>query len=324
MPADVPPPLAQPPRATRLAPSPTGALHLGNARTFLVTWALARNQGWRIVLRVEDLDGPRVKAGAAEAAVRTLAWLGMDWDEGPVYQSADLVPYVAAMQTLAGQGLAYPSDLSRGDLESALSAPQEGSGEVPFPAGLRPPGATDPKPFEQGPRTWRFVTPEAPVPFVDAFAGPRVTRPCEEVGDFIVWTKADQPAYQLAVVVDDARQGVTDVVRGDDLIPSTGRQMLLRRALGLGADPSYTHLPLVLGPDGRRLAKRHGDTRVESYRSAGVPAGRLIALMARWCGVEGVPGVMSAEEFRGALRLDRIPPGSIRFSPEDDAWLRQR
>src|SRR3954466_4087141 len=115
-----------PTEVTRLAPSPTGALHLGNARTFLVNWAMARRTGWRIVLRIEDLDGPRVKAGATEATVETLRWLGLDWDEGPVVQSEDLSPYVEAMRGLAARGLVYPSELTRGEIEASASAPQEG------------------------------------------------------------------------------------------------------------------------------------------------------------------------------------------------------
>src|SRR5437762_7554621 len=122
------------PQTTRLAPSPTGALHLGNARTFLINWALARRAGWRIILRIEDLDGPRTKPGAAAAAIQTLRWLGLDWDRGPLVQSEDLEPYREAMRTLASKAVAYPSELSRSEIESAASAPQEGVHEVVFPA----------------------------------------------------------------------------------------------------------------------------------------------------------------------------------------------
>ncbi len=312
---------------TRLAPSPTGALHLGNARTFLVTWALARQQNMRIVLRIEDLDTPRVKPGVLDLTVDLLAWLGMDWDQGPIVQSRDLPHHLLAMDRLVASGHAFPDARTRKELEglaSAQSAPNEGSHELVFPAALRP--ATFPRVFADDSPAWRFVTPPEPVAYVDAFAGPQVTHPARTIGDFIIWTRRDaavpgQPAYQLAVVIDDARQGVTHVIRGDDLIESTGRQLLLYRALGLANSPSYLHLPLVRGSDGRRLAKRHGDTRLDAYRDRGVSPQRVIGLVAYWCGVTATRQPMSAGEFRAALRLSNIPAGSITFTAEDDAWL---
>ena len=307
-------------QVTRLAPSPTGALHLGNARTFLVNWALARRSGWKIILRIEDLDGPRVKPGAIEGTIEILRWLGMDWDEGPIVQSHDLEPYRAAMRTLAGVGLAYPCELTRAQIEAAASAPQEGTGESVFPASLRPEIRC--RAFDDEMTNWRLVVPDEAVRFDDEFAGAQARNPATSVGDFVVWTKRGQPSYQLAVVVDDARQGVTRVVRGDDLIDSAARQILLYRALRLAKSiPSYTHLPLVVGADGKRLAKRHGDTRLDSYRAAGVSAGRVIALVARWCGMQVREG-MSSEEFREALDLRRIPSRPAVFGEEDDRWLR--
>lgn len=312
---------------TRLAPSPTGALHLGNARTFLVTWALARQQKMRIVLRIEDLDTPRVKPGVLDLTVDLLAWLGMDWDQGPIVQSHDLPQHRHAMERLAAGGHVFPDSRTRRKLEelaSAQSAPNEGAHELVFPAALRP--GHLPRSFTDDAPAWRFATPPGSVAFSDLFAGPQTTHPQRTIGDFIVWTRRDaaapgQPAYQLAVVVDDARRGVTHVVRGDDLIESTGRQLLLHSALGLTQPPSYLHLPLVRGSDGRRLAKRHGDTRLDAYRDRGVSAQRIIGLVAYWCGVTAARQPMSALDFRDALRLSNIPKGSITFTAEDDAWL---
>lgn len=309
---------------TRLAPSPTGALHLGNARTFLVNWAMARQRGWRIVLRIEDLDGPRVKPGAAAAAMEILRWLGVDWDEGPHVQSDDLEPYRRAMESLARGALAYPSehtraDLARLDADDVVSAPQEGAQESHFPAALRP--ELQPRAFDRPDSNWRFVTPAGPVPFADEFAGPQTPDPARTVGDFIIWTKRAQPAYQLAVVVDDARQGVTHIVRGDDLLDSAARQLLIYRALGLGPEPRYCHLPLVRGPDGRRLAKRHGDTRVETYRGRGVSASRIIGLLARWSGIVADRCELSAREYRERFDLNTMSRSAITHTPEDDAWL---
>ncbi|MEZ6234459.1 MAG: glutamate--tRNA ligase family protein [Phycisphaerales bacterium] len=349
------------PEITRLAPSPTGSLHLGNARTFLVNWAMARRRGWRIVLRIEDLDSPRVKAGTDREAMDLLAWLGIGWDEGPTYQSVDLEPYRKAMRALARAGLVYPSGLTRTEIEAAIaeraravplvapealdphtsdsaeaaardgdadgsdaaSAPQEGSHEVVFPAWLRP-TAIGPCAFDDEGTNWRLVADSGPIGFVDAFAGRRLIDVGQTIGDFVVWTKRGVPAYQLAVVVDDARQGVTRVVRGDDLLDSTARQILVARALGLAHAPTHTHLPLVRGPDGRRLAKRHGDTRLTSYRAAGVPAERIIGLLAAWSGIgeRRIPTPMTAGEFLDRFDLSRMPAEPVVMAPEDDAWLR--
>ena len=337
-------------RTTRLAPSPTGALHLGNARTFLITWAIARKNGWRLLFRIEDLDTPRVKPGAIEAIADTLAWLGMDWDapnmgprENPLVQSADLGPYREAMRTLAEQGLAYPCELTRAQIEQAASAPQEGSHEVAFPASLRPDIAGAPMDFDMAQRdatrsdhsagmgaNWRFFCEPGIVEFHDRFAGPSAYDPSETVGDFILWTKRDQPSYQLAVVVDDFRQGVDTVIRGDDLRDSAARQLLLYRALGYSSDrdgagePEYSHLPLVVGTDGRRLAKRHGDTRVQTYREQGVPQEAVIGLIAHW----SIPGLprrdVTPGEFRDRFDPATMPRKPIVFTQEDDAWLLSR
>lgn len=344
----MPRPADPPEQITRLAPSPTGALHLGNARTFLVNWALARRGGWSIVMRIEDLDGPRVKPGAEAEALDTLAWLGIDWDAGPIRQSDDLSAYERAMDRLAHAALAYPCALSRKEIEEAASAPHgpeplpaepvgEAVGDLVgepsspresvYPAALRP--ALVPRGFDGGldahgePTNWRFACPPDRVRFIDAFAGDYADTPAESIGDFVLWTKRREPSYQLAVTVDDDRHGITQVVRGDDLLTSAARQILLRRALGLAERITYTHLPLVIGPDGRRLAKRHGDTRVRTYREHGVPAERIVGLLAAWCGIvpRDRPVAMSADEFAAAIGVDRIPRSPITFTTDDHAWL---
>lgn len=307
---------------SRLAPSPTGALHLGNARTFLVNWALARQGGWRLVMRIEDLDGPRVKPEAVTGVLDTLAWLGIDWDGEVLVQSTDLDPYRLAMRKLADAGLVYKSNESRKEIEQAASAPHQGDHEVRFGAELRP---TDQALYRFDDETsgYRLVVDDRELMIDDAVMGRQVVCPAKEVGDFVVWTKRGTPAYQLAVVVDDARQGVTDVVRGDDLLPSAGRQRLLYEALGL-REPQWWHLPLVLGPDGKRLAKRHGDTRVDAYRKADVPPERVIGLLAWWCGATDELGEMTAEGFLQAFDVTRLKRTPITFGEDDDRWLRQK
>lgn len=324
-PTDPPPPPA--PRVTRLAPSPTGALHLGNALTFLTNWALARRLGWRIVLRIEDLDGPRIKQGSDGQAIELLQWLGIDWDEGPIYQSADLSPYRAALQTLAERGLIYPCTATRKQIEAALSAPNEGDHELRYPGINRPSSGrfafnTDTPPLlEEDDTAWRLIVPDEDIVFADHVQGRQSVNVQQQVGDFVVATKAGLPAYQLAVVIDDARQGVTDVVRGSDLVNSTGRQMLLYQLLGLEPLPTYYHLPLVYGPDGRRLAKRHGDTRLATYRDQGMPARRVVGLLAHWAGLVDRPEPMGAAAFARLLMPDRLPTESVTFIPEHEQWL---
>jgi glutamyl-tRNA synthetase len=322
------------PETSRLAPSPTGALHLGNARTFLINWALARREAWQLILRIEDLDTPRVKPDAVAGIIDTLQWLGIEWDTPPgeeLIQSRDLEPYRTAMRHLAAHALVYPCALSRTEIEAAASAPQEGAHEVRFPAHLRP--ALRGLDFDaieaaapEG-TNWRFAVPDADIAVDDTFAGSRSFNIAAIVGDFVVWTKRRQPSYQLAVVVDDHRQGVTRIVRGDDLLDSAARQLLLYRALGYAPEPRHLHLPLVLGPDGKRLAKRHGDTRVDHYRALGVPAAAVVGLIARWCGAPLPPaerGEISAPEFLDVFDLTKMPAQSVTFTPEDDLWLRSR
>jgi glutamyl-tRNA synthetase len=308
---------------TRLAPSPTGALHLGNARTFLVNWALARQRGWEIVLRVEDLDGPRVKPEAAAEAIDILAWLGLDWDEGPSYQRHDLAPYQAALERLAAQGDVYPCRCTRREIEAAsLAAPHGDEHELRYPGTCRPAEriAFAPAALQDAGSAWRLRVPDGVTTFDDAFAGRHEHDIQQATGDFLVATKEGLPSYQLAVVVDDARQHVDHIVRGDDLLASTHRQRLLQQRLGLKPPSEYFHLPLVVGPDGRRLAKRHGDSRISHYRAQGVGAERIIGLLVDWCGL-GPRREMAAAEFADKFVLDRLPREPVTFTAADDAWL---
>ena len=329
MPTPQPRPTAnQSNEVTRLAPSPTGALHLGNARSFLINWALAKQHGWRIVLRIEDLDWPRIKDDADKLAIDLLSWLGMDWDEGPLYQTHDLPPYHAALCRLLEHGEIYPCTCTRKDLQQAQSAPHDNGHDLRYPGTCRPEDDSDAEAdcgeiLKDSHQAWRIIVPEGEVTFDDRLHGHQSVDVHQQVGDFIVASKAGLPAYQLAVVVDDARQGVTQVVRGDDLIGSTGRQLLLYQRLGLGPIPTYTHLPLVLGHDGRRLAKRHGDTRLDTYRQRGVSAERVIGLLASWSGMGDHPAEMSAGAFAEVFDLDRLRRDPVIFTEEDEAWLLQ-
>jgi glutamyl-tRNA synthetase len=296
----------------RLAPSPTGAQHVGNARTYLIAWLSARSRGGRVVLRVEDIDSPRVKPGAAEQALEDLRWLGLDWDEGPVVQTRRLALYRSALEQLQARECVYPCTCTRADVGRAASAPHaEHEGPV-YPGTCAGRRAADAAALGERPCCWRFRVPERSPAFVDGFRGPTAVDLRAVGGDFVVWkmprapAEAAAPAYQLAVVVDDAAQGVTEVVRGDDLVPSTPRQLLLYEALGL-PPPAFSHVPLVVGPDGRRLAKRHGDTRLSALRAAGVRPEALLGLLAWSCGWTDRVRPVSARELVPLFRLHVIP-----------------
>ncbi len=290
----------------RLAPSPTGAQHVGNARTYLIAWLSARSRGGRVVLRIEDIDSPRVKAGAAEEACRDLRWLGLDWDDAPVVQTQRLDRYVAALERLKELELVYPCTCTRGDIERAASAPHaEHEGPV-YPGTCAGRRAADAGTLGDQPLAWRFRVPEGPLSFVDGFRGSVTLDPRQLGGDFVVWKSAGTPAYQLAVVVDDADQGVTEVIRGDDLVPSTPRQLLLYEALGL-SPPAFTHVPMVVGADGKRLAKRHGDTRLASLRAAEVQPEMLLGLLAHSCGWCDRIVPVTATELIARFTLESIP-----------------
>ncbi len=274
-----------------------------------------------MVLRIEDIDSPRVKAGAAEEACDDLRWLGLDWDGEPVVQTQRLALYRAALERLQAQEQVYPCTCTRSDVERAASAPHaEHEGPV-YPGTCAGRRAADAAGLGDRPFCWRFRLPSSFPTFVDGFRGPTAIDLRAVGGDFVVW-KAPRspggpatPAYQLAVVVDDAAQGVTEVVRGDDLVPSTPRQLLLYEALGL-RPPSFTHVPLVVGRDGRRLAKRHGDTRLSALRRAGVRPEALLGLLAWSCGWIPAAEPVSARELLPLFRLEAIPPGPFVLTPE--------
>ncbi|MEM7577656.1 MAG: tRNA glutamyl-Q(34) synthetase GluQRS [Planctomycetota bacterium] len=306
---------------TRLAPSPTGALHVGNARTFLINWALAKQHDWEIVLRVENLDTPRNRPGATEQAIEDLRWLGLDWDEGPSFQLDDLSPYENALKQLKDAGQTYPCPATRREIVAAASAPHLDDHELRYPGLYRPPVAPPIDPDAEV--ATRVIVPDGDVSFVDRLAGEQTHDVQQQVGDFVLSTKTGLPAYQLAVVVDDHRQGITDIVRGDDLLRSTARQIVLQRLLGIEPTPTYWHVPLVVDEDGRRMAKRRGDTRLASLREQGVSTERMVSLLARLSGWDDAPPEMSAAQFAEGFSLNQLSRRPVAFTQGDLAWLLQ-
>ncbi|MBY0526970.1 MAG: tRNA glutamyl-Q(34) synthetase GluQRS [Gemmataceae bacterium] len=297
----------------RLAPSPTGAQHVGNARTYLIAWLAARASAGALALRIEDIDSPRVKPGAAEQAMDDLRWLGLDWDTGPIVQTQRLPLYESALRELQTRELVYPCTCTRGDVERAASAPHAEHEGAVYPGTCAHRRLADAVHLESKPYAWRFRAAQVRE-YTDRFRGRTEVDPRDTGGDFVIWKSAGTPAYQLAVVVDDATMGITDVIRGDDLIPSTPRQLQLYAALGWSA-PTFAHVPLVVGPDGRRLAKRHGDTRLSTLRAAGVKPKALLGLLAWSCGwVEQVEPIAS-HELVPLFRMETIPPGPFMLTP---------
>ena len=268
----------------RLAPTPTGFLHVGHARTFALAAARAGAAG--LVLRIEDLDPPRCRAEFCDAAVEDLRWLGFDWTEGPDVGGPH-APYRQAERTgwhreiwsrLEAAGAIYPSPHSRRDVDEAATAPHapdDGDAEPIFPPSLRP--ARWDRAAAPGGVAWRFRVPDGRViEFDDAQAG-RVRRTAGvDFGDFVVWRRDDLPAYELAVVADDHAMEIAEVVRGADLLTSTARQLLLSEALGWPA-PAFCHVPLVRDAAGRRLAKRTGGLAIRDLRARGFSAADVLA-----------------------------------------------
>ena len=287
----------------RLAPSPTGAQHVGNARTYLVAWLAARSVGGDVSLRMEDIDGPRIKVGAAEQALDDLQWLGLDWDGEPIVQSTRVSKYESAIERLKSLNLVYPCTCTRSDVANAASAPNLGD-EGPAYPGTCAYRTSNEVPTDR-PFCWRFRVVDSPS-FIDEYRGPISINAKEQGGDFVIWKTDNTPAYQVAVVVDDAEMGITQVIRGDDLIPSTPRQLLLYHALSL-TPPSFAHIPLVVGPDGRRLAKRHGDTRLSTLRKAGVTPESLVGLLAWSCGWQQRNAPITPRELLTMFDLKTIP-----------------
>ena len=297
----------------RFAPSPSGRLHLGNLACSLLAWLSAKHQGGKIVLRIEDLDAERCPRKYADQLEEDLSWLGLVWDEGgshggphgPYYQSECAPVYEEAYAKLAAQGLVYPCFCSRSQLHAA-SAPHTSDGNVIYPGTCREltPEEIAEKRKRKAP-AYRVRVPDENVRFVDGCMGPHTENLLRDCGDFYLRRADGVFAYQLAVVVDDARMGVTEVVRGADLLSSTARQLYLYRLLGLKA-PRFAHCPLLLAPDGRRLSKRDGDQSLENLR-AKYTAEEIVGRLAYVYGLQPEPAPRTPESLVTDFSWENVP-----------------
>jgi len=261
----------------RVAPSPTGLLHIGHACTFWTAYQRALAQDGTLVFRNEDLDPQRSKAKFAEAMLEDLRWLGIRWQEGPdvggmfapYEQSRRREFYLAAWRSLRNGGFVYPCTCSRKDLATAAAAPNEGDDEPRYSGRCRTRIREAAQHETPEGVNWRFLVPDGEeIQFDDRHLGPERFVAGEDFGDLVIWRRDDVPAYQLTVVVDDAAMQITEVVRGADLLKSTARQLLLIRALGLPS-PAYYHCDLVRDEAGERLAKRHDALSLRRLREQG-------------------------------------------------------
>ena len=312
------------------APSPTGALHLGNLRTALLAWASARAQGGGFVLRVEDLDPPRTVAAAVDGNLDELRWLGLDWDEGPdvggpcgpYRQSERGAHYTAALAALDAEGRLSEDWLSRKELREATSAPHGPSGAV-YGARERARSAriAEARRADGHAPSRRVRCERGTVVAADVRLGRRAFDVATEVGDVLVRRSDGLWAYVLAVVVDDAAMGITEVVRGDDLWDATGAQVALAAALGYPA-PRYGHVPLLLDAAGERYAKRRGEGTLAAYRAAGVDPRRLVGALAATAGLLGAARPLHPRELVPGFDLARIAPAPARWTDALDAWVR--
>jgi len=300
----------------RLAPSPTGLLHLGHARTFLLAYWHIRARAGRLLLRMEDLDGPRAEMRFADAALADLTWLGLDWDGPVLVQSSELLRLNAAVAALIDAGKAYPCVCSRGDIRSAQSAPHADALEPRYPGTCRGRYSSFALAEQQSGRAAgaRLLVPEGSITLEDGVAGAGTWDVARDVGDFLIAKRDKAPAYQLAVVVDDHAQGVNEVLRGADLLPSAARQWHVQNALGL-PHPAWFHVPLVTDANGRRLAKREADLSLAELRAGGTDPRAIVAWAAQSAGI-AVSERVTPVEVTPHFRLAALPRGSVALEPD--------
>ena len=296
----------------RFAPSPSGRMHLGNLWSCLLAWLAARSAGGSVVLRLEDLDPDRCRQAYCDQVMRDLEWLGLDWDGEPVYQSRRFDLYAQAFRALEERGLVYPCYCSRAE-RLAASAPHRSDGVQVYDGRCARLTAEERRELEKSRRpAWRIKVPRREMAFSDLLQGPYREELSRDCGDFILRRSDGVYAYQLAVVVDDGAMGVTQVVRGGDLLSSTPRQLWLQEQLGL-PHPEHGHLPLLLAPDGRRLAKRDRDLELGQLRDRFSPP-ELVGILAHAAGLIPEPAPVSPGQLLPLFSWEKLPRSDLHLA----------
>ena len=302
---------------TRFAPSPTGYLHIGGARTALFSWAYARRHGGEFILRIEDTDLERSTAASVGAILEGMKWLGLDWDEGPFFQMQRLARYKEVAEQLIAAGHAYYDYMPKQELD-ALRAQQTARGEKP-----RYDRGVGQKYHGQGPAPVRFKTPqEGTVAWNDLVKGP-IEFPNSELDDLVLLRADGVPTYNFGVVVDDLDMDITHVIRGDDHVNNTPRQIHIFNALGRKL-PEFGHVPMILGADGERLSKRHGAVSVVQYRDEGYLPEALLNYLARLGWSHGDDEIFSLKQLVEWFDLAHVSRSPAQFNPEKLGWINQQ
>jgi glutamyl-tRNA synthetase len=305
---------------TRFAPSPTGYLHIGGARTALLSWLHARQNDGRFVLRIEDTDRERSSDEANQAILDGMRWLGLDWDEGPAYQSERVSRYRDVVDAWLAEGKAYYCYRTKDELDALRQAQME-RGEKPRYDGYwrdndepPPPGVTP---------CIRFKNPLSGVVTFDDRVRGRVSVANDELDDLVIWRQDGTPTYNFCVVVDDYDMGVSEVIRGDDHVSNTPRQINMLRAFGV-EPPGYAHVPMILGDDGKRLSKRHGSVSVMQYEAQGYLPEALLNYLVRLGWSYGDQEIFSIDEMVGHFDIEAVNNAPSTFNPSKLAWLNQQ
>jgi len=305
---------------TRFAPSPTGYLHIGGARTALFNYLFARHHGGKFILRIEDTDRERSTPEAIEAILQALKWLRLDWDEGPFYQTERYPLYKEKIQQLLSDGKAYRCVCPPEELEAKRQLAQKEKRKPAYDGTCRPKEGVIPPLSQDKPYTIRFLSPRSGTTVVDDAVKGGVVFENHELDDLIIARTDGTPTYNFCVVVDDIDMGITHIIRGDDHLSNTPRQILLYQALGY-TPPQFAHVPLILGLDKARLSKRHGATSVTAYREMGYFPEALVNYLVRLGWSHGDQEIFSREELIEQFSLENVGKSAGIFNPEKLLWL---
>ena len=306
---------------TRFAPSPTGFLHIGGARTALFSWAYAKKHGGKFILRIEDTDVERSTPAAVQAIMDGMAWLGLDYDEGPFYQMQRMATYKKVLQTMLDNGTAYHCYSSKEELEALREAQMLAGAKPRYDGKWRPETGKTLPDIPQGiPPVVRFKNPQTGVVAWDDLVKGRIEIANSEMDDLIIARADGTPTYNFCVVVDDFEMGITQVIRGDDHVNNTPRQINMLMALG-ATIPQYAHLSMILGDDGQKLSKRHGAVSVMQYDEDGYLPEAVLNYLARLGWSHGDAEIFNMQQFCEWFNLDHITPSAAQFNNEKLNWL---